>query len=52
MRLYWGKNATENYYATKYSLYAANVYFRDFIDLFRNNGGAQSITAKINFQEE
>jgi hypothetical protein len=33
-------------------LYIACVTFRDFIDNFRNVGGAQAIAAKINFQEE
>jgi hypothetical protein len=36
----------------KYSLYVANVIFRDFINNLRNIGGAQTIAARINFQEE
>jgi methionyl-tRNA formyltransferase len=33
-------------------LYVANVGFNNFIDSFRNVGGAQSIVAKIIFQEK
>ncbi len=35
-----------------YSPYVANVGFKNFIDSFKNVGGAQSIVAKIKFQEE
>ncbi len=52
MYLYWGKNVTANYYEVKYSLYVADVRFRDFIKSFRNIGGAQALVSQIKFQEE
>ena len=52
MYLYWEQIVTENYYGNKYSLYVVDVVFRDFINSFRNVGGAQTIVAEINFQEE
>ncbi len=36
----------------KLSLYVADVNFRDFINSFRNIGGAQALVANIKFQEE
>jgi len=52
MYLYWEQTVTENYYDVKYSLYVADVGFRDFINNFRNVGGAQAIVSNIKFQEE
>jgi hypothetical protein len=52
MYLYWEQTVTENYYEVKYSLYVADVRFRDFINNFRNIGGAQALVSNINFQEE
>ena len=52
MYLYLEQNVTENYYGVKYSLYVADVNFRDFINSFRNIGGSQSLVANITFQEE
>ncbi len=42
MHLYWEQTVIENYYGIKYSLYVANVAFRDVINSFRNVGGAQA----------
>jgi hypothetical protein len=50
--LYWEQTVTENYFEIKYFLYVAYVVFRDFIDNFRNIGGAQTKLARINSQEE
>ena len=50
MYLYWEQTTTHNYYGIKYSLYVADVFFRDFVNIFRNVGGAQPIVANINFQ--
>ena len=52
MYWYWEHTLTYNYYGIKYSLYVADVVFRNFINSFRNVGNAQTIAAKINFQEE
>ena len=52
MYLYWEETVTENYYEVKYSLYVANLKFRDFINNFRNVGGAQAIVSNIKIQEE
>jgi hypothetical protein len=52
MYLYREKNVTKNSYGIKYSLYVADVAFRDFINSFRNVGGAQTNAANISFQEE
>ena len=52
MYLYWEKTVTENYYGITYSLYVADVGFQDFINTFRNVGGAQAIVSNIKFQEE
>ena len=52
MYLYWEQTVTENYYGVKYSLYVADVGFRDFINSFRNVGGAQAAISNIRFQEE
>ena len=49
---YWEQYVTENYSEIKHSLYVANVSFSNYVDSFRNVGGAQAITAKISFQEE
>ena len=46
------QNVIENYSEILYSLYVANVLFREFIDNFRNIGGAQTIVARIIFQVE
>ena len=35
-----------------YSIYIMDVSFRDFIEKFRNIGGAHAIASNINFQEE
>jgi hypothetical protein len=34
MYLYWEQTVIENYFEVKYSLYGADVVFRDFIDIF------------------
>ena len=52
MYLYWEQNVTENYHGLKYSLYVADVSFGDIVESFRNDGGAQSVIAKICLQEE
>ena len=52
MYLYWEQIVTKKYYEVKYSLYLADVNFRDFISSFRNVGGAQAIISNIKFQEE
>jgi hypothetical protein len=52
MYLYWEQIVTCNYYEVKYSLYVADVNFRDFINNFRNAGGAQAVVSNIKFQEE
>jgi hypothetical protein len=50
--LYWEQSVSENYLEHKYSLYVANVNFRDFINSCRNIGGAQALISKIHFKEE
>jgi hypothetical protein len=50
--LYWEQYVSENYLEHKYSLYVADVNFRDFINSFKNIGGAQALVSKIHFQEE
>jgi hypothetical protein len=50
--MYWEQSVTKNYYGIKYSLYVADVNFRDFINNFRIVGGVQAVVANINFQEE
>jgi hypothetical protein len=52
MYRFWEQTVTENYFEIKYSLYVADVIFSNFVDNFRNVGGAQAIIAKISFQEE
>jgi hypothetical protein len=52
MCLYWEHTVTENCYGIKYSLYVADVNFTDFIDSFRNVGGAQAVVANLKFQED
>jgi hypothetical protein len=52
MHLYWEQTVTENYYEVKYSLYVADVSFHNFINSFRNVGGAQALVSNITFQEE
>ena len=52
MYLYWEQTVTEKYYDVKYSLCVADVGFRDFINNFRNVGGAQAVVSNIKFQEE
>ena len=52
MYLYWEQTVTGNYYEVKYSLYVADVRFRDLINSFRNIGGAQAVVSNIKFQEE
>jgi hypothetical protein len=52
MYLHWEHIVTKNYYEVKYSLYVADVNFRDFINNFRNVGGAQAVVSNIKFQEE
>jgi len=49
MYLYWEQIVKENYYEVKYSLYVADVNFRDFINSFRNVGGAQGVVSNIKF---
>jgi len=50
--LYREQVVSVNCFEVKYSLYVANVVFRDFIDSFRNALDAQVVVAKIKFQEE
>ena len=50
--LYWKQIVTENYHGIKYSLYVADVRFQDFVNSFRNVGGAQALVSNIIFQEE
>ena len=52
MYLYWEQIVTKNYHGIKYSLYVADVSFRDFINSFRNVVGAQAVVSNIKFQEE
>ena len=52
MYLYREQTVTEIYYGVRYSLYVADVGFRDFINNFRNVGGAQAVVSNIKFQEE
>jgi hypothetical protein len=52
MHLYWEQDVLDEYEPVKYSLYIMDVSFRDFIEKFRNIGGAQAIVSNINFQEE
>jgi len=52
MYLYWEQTVTENYHGITYSLYVVDVSFINFIDSFRNVGGAQAPVANIKFQEE
>jgi len=52
MYLYWEQSVSENCFEVTYSLYVANVVFRDFIDSFRNIGCAQNMVARIKFLEE
>jgi hypothetical protein len=52
MYLYWEQIVTKNYHGIKYHLYVADVRFRNFIEIFRNVGGAQGLVANIKFQEE
>jgi len=52
MYLYWEQTGTKNYYGVKYSLYVADVGLRDFINIFRNVGGAQAVVSNIKFQED
>ena len=47
--LCWEQTVTENYYEVKYFLYVADVKFRDFINSFRNVGGAQALVSNIKF---
>jgi len=41
--LYWEQSVTENCRGIVYSLYVADASFRNFIDIFRNVGGAQAL---------
>ena len=52
MYLYWEQTVTENYSEVKYSRYVADVQFQNFINSFRNIGGAQALVSNIKFQEE
>ena len=52
MRLHWEQYVFDEYELVKYSIYIMDVGFRDFIEKFRNIGGAQAIVTNINFQEE
>ena len=40
MHLYWEHDVLDEYEAVEYSLYIMDVSFRDFIEKFRNIGGA------------
>ena len=50
--LYWEQEFFEEYEPVKYSIHMMDVGLRDFIEKFRNIGGAQAIVSNINFQEE
>ena len=50
--MYWEQTVIENYVEVKYSLYVADVSFHNFINSFRNVGGAQALVSNITFQEE
>jgi hypothetical protein len=52
MYLYWEQTVTESYNEVKYSLYVADVKFRDFINISRDIWGAQALVSNIKFQEE
>ena len=52
MHLYWEHEVLDEYEPVKYSLYIMDVSFHDFIEKFRNIGGAHAIVSNINFQEE
>ncbi len=52
MHLHWEQTVTENYFEVKYSLYVEDVSFHNFINSFRNVGGAQALVSNITFQEE
>ena len=52
MHLYWEYDVFDEYELVNYSLYIMDVSFRDFIEKFRNIGGAQAIVSNINIQEE
>jgi hypothetical protein len=52
MHFWEEQDVFDEYEPVKYSIYIMDVGFRDFIDKFRNIGGAQGIVANINFQEE
>jgi len=52
MYLHWEQTVTKNCYEVKYSLYVADVRFRDFINSFRNIGGVQALVFDIKFQDE
>jgi hypothetical protein len=49
MYFYWEQTVTENYHGITYSLYIVDVSFRDFINSFRNVGGAQADISNIKF---
>ena len=48
MYLYWEQIVTENHHGIKYSLYVADVSFRDFIKSLRNVGGAMHLFLILN----
>jgi hypothetical protein len=52
MHLYWEQDVFDEYEPFKYSICIMDVNFRDFIEKFRNIGGAQAIVSNINFQEK
>jgi hypothetical protein len=52
MHLYWEHDVFDEYEPVKYSIYIMDVSFRDFIERFKNIGGAQAIVSNINSQEE
>ena len=52
MHLYWEHDVFDEYEPDKYSIYIMDVSFRDFIEKFRDIGGAHAIVSNINFQEE
>jgi hypothetical protein len=51
MNLCWEQTVTQNCYGIKYFVYIY-VACRDFINRFKNVGGAQAVVANLNFKEE
>ena len=52
MYRYSEQTVKDNYFENKYSLYIVDVSFSNFVDSFINVGGAPTVVAKTNSQEE